>query len=363
MMTFSLPGMSFGLARDMTRPKRNSLASKSLDGIEATHNRLNAPHPDSFVRFPQCWVFACRSRSLRVGGIVGVDTQGRRIAVYRGADGGVRAVDARCPHLGSDLSAGRVAGLSIECPYHHFRFGGDGTCARSRLRTQVYHVVERFGAVFVFVGGDPTFPFPDFPEVDQLTSAEPLHWTLNTPWYMVGANAFDARHFRAAHGRRLLGTPKVEAVGSSAMRVTYHYEIEGDGWVDRGIRWVSGSRVVFEVTSWCGNVLLVRAKFARDISLGVVVVEPGVEATDVTVIVNAEQAPGGAGRVLSTLRARLKRFAIRRMLLDDFRSLERLRYVHDGLLPGDETIAGYLRWVVDASRRPLVASEEIVSEL
>jgi len=168
---------------------------------------------------------------------------------------------------------------------------------------------------------------------------------------MVGANAFDARHFRAAHSRRLTRKPHASFADPLAATVAYEYAIEGTGLTDRAIRSISGPRVAFDVTSWCGNVLLVRAKFERDASFGIVVIAPATTETaqtDVTVIVNARR--GRASALSNRLRVEIKRIAIRRMLLDDFASLNGLDYVHDGLKPGDEVLSGYLRWVRDAAQ-------------
>ncbi|MFD7755342.1 FAD-dependent oxidoreductase [Streptomyces sp. NPDC059757] len=54
-----------------------------------------------------------------------VRVKGRRCAVYRDQDGTVRAVSARCTHLGC-LVAFNEAETSWECPCHGSRFGVDG---------------------------------------------------------------------------------------------------------------------------------------------------------------------------------------------------------------------------------------------
>jgi phenylpropionate dioxygenase-like ring-hydroxylating dioxygenase large terminal subunit len=281
-----------------------------------------------------------------------VELSGERIVVFRSARGELHAVAARCPHLGSDLGRGRIVGDAIECPYHRLRFRGDGSCPQANaLEARVYPTAERFGAVFVYTGATPAFEFPEFDQEPDLVSARPLRFRVATPWYMIGANAFDARHFRAAHNRRLIRKPSASFADPVAARVAYEYAIEGRGLFDRVIRTVSGPKVAFEVTSWRGNVLLVSARFQRDASFGVVVATPDdttTAQTMVTVIVNAR--PGRASAVLDRLRAELKRTAIRQMLLDDFESLQALDYVHDGLLRGDEVLAAYLRWVRDAAQ-------------
>ena len=309
--------------------------------------RLAAPHPAVFPRLPQSWYYAGQASALPRGAVMARRIGVRSLAIFRGEDGIAGAVEARCPHLGSDLARGRVAVNAVECPYHHFRFDRDGHCHQHALRTVAYAVEERFGALFVFLGArPPTFPLPSF-DTDDLISAPPLHWRLETQWYMLGANAFDARHFALAHGRHLTGPPSLSAPATHSLNVDYEYAIRGHGMIDRLIRLASGPRVAFRVTAWGGTIILVRAKFARDESYGLVAVEPeGERATNVTVIVSARRTDTLAGRLLGNwLRSRLKRLAIRNMLLGDASALRSLDYAHEGLLSGDETVAAFLIWV------------------
>lgn len=57
---------------------------------------------------------------------------GRSIAVFRTRDGHVRAVENRCPHRGAPLADGMIAGDSVVCPFHAFRFNlKNGECQES----------------------------------------------------------------------------------------------------------------------------------------------------------------------------------------------------------------------------------------
>ena len=81
------------------------------------------------------------------------DVAGTPIAVFRTRQDRVFAVDAACPHKGGPLADGMLAGDSVVCPYHTFRFdsrSGDcdqpGVCA---IATYPVEVVDR--TVFVNV--------------------------------------------------------------------------------------------------------------------------------------------------------------------------------------------------------------------
>src|SRR5262245_14408973 len=69
---------------------------------------LAAPHPEAFPRHPQSWYAIGASASLPRGAKRAVNLCGQPLVVFRGQDGRVGALAARCPHLGANLADGRV---------------------------------------------------------------------------------------------------------------------------------------------------------------------------------------------------------------------------------------------------------------
>jgi phenylpropionate dioxygenase-like ring-hydroxylating dioxygenase large terminal subunit len=214
-------------------------------------------------------------------------------------------------------------------------------------------VREQFGCIFVFLGDQVSFELPTFPGGLDLISAQPAHWTLACPWYMVVANGFDARHFSHTHDRHLIDVPQLERSSALSISIRYRYQIRGSGLIDRVTRVLSGSEVEFEVTGWGGNLALVKARFKNDVSYGMVVVEPRYfqagshpANAQVTVIVSAMRRGHGLfSRVRDRLVVAVKRFAIRRFMMEDANGLQQLDFGHTNLRRGDEMLAEYLRWV------------------
>ncbi|HVJ83886.1 MAG TPA: Rieske (2Fe-2S) protein [Planctomycetia bacterium] len=79
-----------------------------------------------------------------------VSILGNPIALFRrGTE--VFAIDDRCPHMGSSLSAGSVENGVVTCPWHGWRFRIDDgawvSCPNNRNR--VYPVDVKDGTVYV----------------------------------------------------------------------------------------------------------------------------------------------------------------------------------------------------------------------
>jgi phenylpropionate dioxygenase-like ring-hydroxylating dioxygenase large terminal subunit len=319
-----------------------------------------APPADRFPAYPVSWYLFGFSRALGRRPL-SRDLFGRRLVAFRTSDGRPCVLDARCSHLGADLGRGCVVGDAIQCPFHQWEYGSDGRCVHipvtdeipSTARQAVFPVVERHGLLFVFNGPEPRFPLPYFPGAapDDFVAARPFGTVLDCPWYMIGANAFDLQHFRAAHDRRLVGEPVVERPDVFARRASARFSVSGDLWQDRVTRWFAGDVVEMAITDWCGNLMFATATFRRTRSYGMVVTEPlATGRVLVRVIVFTPRSRSAVGRVVwSPLVREIRRFFIKRFLSSDAARLDGARYHPAGLIPWDKDLVEYFQWLAVVS--------------
>jgi len=84
------------------------------------------------------------------------------LVLYRKPDGGIVAMEDRCPHRQAALHLGQKEGDSLRCMYHGLKFGPDGRCTEVPGQTRVpedacvrtYPVVEKDNWIWVWMG-DP----------------------------------------------------------------------------------------------------------------------------------------------------------------------------------------------------------------
>lgn len=95
----------------------------------------------------------CTLNDLPTGLGRAFEVGGRSLAVFRGREGDVFAVDGACPHKGGPLADGMLIGTQIVCPLHAFRFdGGTGACDQENVcAIGAYPVEVSNGQVFVTV--------------------------------------------------------------------------------------------------------------------------------------------------------------------------------------------------------------------
>jgi nitrite reductase/ring-hydroxylating ferredoxin subunit len=172
----------------------------------------NFANPERHV---QSWYPVMRSRALRRGRVKAQELFGRRLAFFRGASGTAAAVEARCPHLGADLSQGKVRGEQLECFFHGWCFDAEGRCAAAPKedalpgrRARAYPVQERDGLIWVFNGPRPSFELPCAEDGGgfRLLAGN----SVRAHPHLTAGNGLDSTHLETMHGATLLGPPVLE---------------------------------------------------------------------------------------------------------------------------------------------------------
>ena len=115
-------------------------------------------HGSAPERFARGWHCLGLASSFADGKPHGIEAFGTKLVVWQDSAGDIQVLDGYCRHMGGDLTQGEVKGDEIACPFHDWRWGGDGKCksipyARRvplRARTQSYPAVVRNGQVLVW---------------------------------------------------------------------------------------------------------------------------------------------------------------------------------------------------------------------
>jgi phenylpropionate dioxygenase-like ring-hydroxylating dioxygenase large terminal subunit len=170
-----------------------------------------------FINF---WYPACLSDELldrpRKQKMLGCD-----FALFRDSEGKAHCVSNTCVHRGGSLACegdaapSKVVGDTIQCPYHGWKFNGEGDCVDipsligtdvkipARAKIDAYPTQEKYGMVFVFLGDLPEEerpPILDAAEYGQEGWACNLQaYNLKTSYQRSIENAIDPAHNEFVH--------------------------------------------------------------------------------------------------------------------------------------------------------------------
>ena len=324
----------------------------------------NAPPSEALPLYPTSWYLFGNTHDLR-NGPASRDLLGQRLTAFKTASGTWAVLDARCAHLGADLGEGCVIGDELQCAFHNWRYGSDGRCtlvpaqprppAFALLRS--YPTIERHGYLFFFNGPEPLFPLPFFEadDADTYVAARPLRFVADCPWHLVNANSFDVQHFRAGHGREMLGEPAIDCPHPFARRIRVTFGVAGNTIYDRLLRWSVGERVEVSMTNWGGSIVVVTGQFRRTRSSMITYMEPLDENHCVqNVLVYARRI--SLGWLVNPLRLWLRRLFTRGFMAEEFETLAGIRYNPAGLLECDRPMIDFYHWLTQLPQTTSVSA-------
>jgi phenylpropionate dioxygenase-like ring-hydroxylating dioxygenase large terminal subunit len=120
---------------------------------------------------------------------------GHDFVLFRDSQGKAHALSDTCIHRGASLAGGKVRGDSVQCPYHGWRFAGDGRCTRipslgpgnydkapARGRVDAYPVEERYGLIHVFLGDLPEAERPPIMAIPEYGTPGWRPTTMDYAW-------------------------------------------------------------------------------------------------------------------------------------------------------------------------------------
>ena len=124
------------------------------------------------------WYPICTSEELQATDPLRSQVLGLRFVAFRDADGRAQVLSDTCVHRGGSLSKGKVVDGCVACPYHGWRYSGDGKCQLvpsleegskipARAKVDSYPVQEKYGMVFAFLGDLPQEERPPLYEIEE----------------------------------------------------------------------------------------------------------------------------------------------------------------------------------------------------
>ncbi|MDP9182572.1 MAG: aromatic ring-hydroxylating dioxygenase subunit alpha, partial [Actinomycetota bacterium] len=141
-------------------------------------------------RFARGWHCLGLVRDFNDGQPHGLEAFGTKLVIWKGASGDLKVLDSYCRHMGGDLSQGTVVGENVACPFHSWRWGGDGKCQEipyarrvpPRARTRAWQAMELDGQLFVWHDpeGNPAPEDVTIPAIEGFAEGQWTDWVWDS---------------------------------------------------------------------------------------------------------------------------------------------------------------------------------------
>ncbi|MFC8662132.1 Rieske 2Fe-2S domain-containing protein [Streptomyces sp. NPDC057199] len=197
---------------------------------------------------PNQWYPILQTCDIQRDRPTGVRRMGEELVLWRGLGGNLVCQTARCPHKGANIADGRLKGNTVECPYHGFRFDGEGTCkvvpalgsdARipQSLKLKTYPVREQHGLVWLW-WGDQRERLPEIELPSELVSNprpyETISWTRPVHYTRYIESLLEFYHVTFVH--RDHWTNNID--------YTFMYGTARKLWMDGRERYLAANKIV-----------------------------------------------------------------------------------------------------------------------
>lgn len=198
---------------------------------------------------PDYWYPALWSNELKNGDVKEVVFWKQSIAIYRGADGVVRALEDRCAHRQLKLSMGNVEDCRITCAYHGWSYEGSGKCTgishslfghkMPNVKVRPFPVIEKYGVIFIFPGNAElakTRSVPEIPEWDEASGWGKIStgFTWGAHHSIIIDNTCDFTHAYLHRNKRPFTYAELKNLKAEGDTVELEYDTKvGDGVMQR----------------------------------------------------------------------------------------------------------------------------------
>ncbi len=333
------------------------------DGKSRQENTLSQPLKENRVFnnnkvLSEGWYPITESKKLKKGEASSFKLLDQRLALFRGMDGTVRAMDAFCPHMGADLGNGEVIDNKLRCYFHQWEFNGDGSVSKvpaletppCNVKQAAYPVQEKYGQVWVFSGLEADHDVPVAPGLEE-SDADALFLkeiTLFAHHHVLMAGGIDLNHFATVHNLDMEFDFEVKEEGSE-----FKWELEGalpkKGLKARFGRFLLGPLFRYQMKFSGGSVTSItyghnqrfggkgRELPALHILWGAIPQENGV--SKVKIFLLTKKRKGVLGGITNFFLYFLTLFLLTILRDEDAKAFPNMRFQLGHLVKGDESVA------------------------
>ncbi len=194
---------------------------------------------------PDYWYAVEYDDAVKRGAIIEINFWKSSIALFRGNDGKLRAVENRCAHRQLKLSHGEVRDCNLVCAYHGWTYNEEGRVVEiphdlfgrqmPSFKVRSYPIKIRYGLIWIFPGDPELAEQRKIPEIPELEgpgrwACVPIDFTWRAHHSMIIDNVSDFTHAHLHRKYRPFIDAKLVRCDMQGDRVLVNYDAKiGNG--------------------------------------------------------------------------------------------------------------------------------------
>jgi phenylpropionate dioxygenase-like ring-hydroxylating dioxygenase large terminal subunit len=221
------------MKRDVGASNGQGARAFAFGGNPRQRARAAGMHPDY-------WYAVEYDARVPAGRVVEVKFWNKSIAIFRGSDGRLRAIENRCAHRHIKLSLGEVTGCTLTCAYHGWSYDEDGRLVNiphemfgrpfPNVKLVSYPVQSRYGLIWLFPGNPAMARQRSIPEIPELEgpgrwACVPLDFTWRAHHSIILDNVIDFTHAYLHHRYQPFADARLTRCEGTGDKVEISYDV------------------------------------------------------------------------------------------------------------------------------------------
>ena len=314
-------------------------------------------NPDVVVKG---WYIACPSGEIPKTKAKSLTICGQKIVIFRGEDGKIRALDAYCPHLGTDLGIGKVDGNLIRCFFHHWAFDGEGKCQDIPCQSSIpgkaqipaYVTDEKYGFIWIYPDSKSPEQVTEFDDIKgkSLVTIHDKPFERKCHHHICMMNGIDAQHLQTVHKLNIkMDLSLQENIAGNIIDFTLSGEFPCTTPRERLARKLLGDRYEYTMryTDGCVGLLTImkKVKFIPPLHMIYAYTPLQDGKTRIQPIYVAAKHKGILGWFITRILLLLTKLAYYFLRGEDGKIYDNIRYNPNAILSIDEPLIKYMSYV------------------
>ncbi len=311
------------------------------------------------------WYIACKSKELKKQSVLSFKIGKQKLVIFRDNEGKVSAMDGFCPHMGVDLSIGKVVNNNLRCFFHHWEYNKKGQCVHipaqteipEKARIQSYATEEKYGCIWIYPEADTqerVLEIPGLENQEVIYKIDPSY--LRTCHHHITMiNGIDPQHLKTVHNISIDMNLEILSNKSNQIEINLAGDFPQGNLKEKLAKFMLGNKYAYSMKYSDGCIggltimknvkLFNRFKIIPELHMIFAYQTKDRGSSQVTPIYIAKKRKGVLGKITSHICLMMTKILFKALQGEDGAVYENIRFNTETLLPIDKPVTKYIQYI------------------